>query len=168
MLLLVSCNHQSSSLMRLTHCCQHASQMVGWPLLHKWHAMMYCFSCSVTASHQCHWDPSEEPRRVAGEHEASRRLKTQLLVEMEGCDPTSSARRVLLVGATNRPEVRAGVVAAGPNQRHVFCRHVFPISVAPGCRRLYLSLYSCCPAWQLSQVTPCTTVMSVMLKSEHA
>jgi hypothetical protein len=26
---------------------------------------------------------------------------------MEGCDPTSSARRVLLVGATNRPEVGA-------------------------------------------------------------
>ena len=42
---------------------------------------------------------------ATGEHEASRRLKTQILVEMEGCDPNSADRRVLLVGATNRPEV---------------------------------------------------------------
>lgn len=42
---------------------------------------------------------------ATGEHEASRRLKTQILVEMEGCDPSSADRRVLLVGATNRPEV---------------------------------------------------------------
>lgn len=29
-----------------------------------------------------------------------------MLVQMEGCDPSSSSRRVLLIGATNRPEVR--------------------------------------------------------------
>ena len=28
-----------------------------------------------------------------------------MLVQMEGCDPSSAERRVLLVGATNRPEV---------------------------------------------------------------
>ena len=41
----------------------------------------------------------------AGEHEATRRLKTEMLIQMDGCDPSAADKRVLLVGATNRPEV---------------------------------------------------------------
>lgn len=42
----------------------------------------------------------------AGEHEASRRLKTEILTQMEGVDAATADRRILLVAATNRPEVR--------------------------------------------------------------
>jgi SpoVK/Ycf46/Vps4 family AAA+-type ATPase len=41
-----------------------------------------------------------------GEHEASRRLKTEILTQMEGVDAATADRRILLVAATNRPEVR--------------------------------------------------------------
>ncbi|CAI0457617.1 unnamed protein product [Linum tenue] len=40
-------------------------------------------------------------RKSEGEHEASRRLKTQFLIEMEGFD--SGNEQILLIGATNRP-----------------------------------------------------------------
>lgn len=41
-------------------------------------------------------------RKSDGEHESSRRLKTQFLIEMEGCG--SGNDRLLLIGATNRPQ----------------------------------------------------------------
>ncbi|KAK4795068.1 hypothetical protein SAY86_013062 [Trapa natans] len=41
-------------------------------------------------------------RKSEGEHEASRRLKTQFLIEMEGFD--SGSDQILLIGATNRPQ----------------------------------------------------------------
>ncbi len=40
---------------------------------------------------------------LPGEHESMRRLKTEILVQMEGIDPSRADRRVLLIGATNRP-----------------------------------------------------------------
>lgn len=41
-------------------------------------------------------------RKSDGEHESSRRLKTQFLIEMEGFD--SGNEQLLLIGATNRPQ----------------------------------------------------------------
>eukprot|EP01018_Ginkgo_biloba_P013744 Gb_27653 [translate_table: standard] len=41
-------------------------------------------------------------RKSEGEHESSRRLKTQFLIEMEGFD--SGSEQLLLIGATNRPQ----------------------------------------------------------------
>ncbi|KAL8049221.1 hypothetical protein ABFX02_06G007400 [Erythranthe guttata] len=41
-------------------------------------------------------------RKSDGEHESSRRLKTQFLIEMEGFD--SGCEQILLIGATNRPQ----------------------------------------------------------------
>ncbi|KAH7277922.1 hypothetical protein KP509_38G015800 [Ceratopteris richardii] len=41
-------------------------------------------------------------RKSDGEHESSRRLKTQFLIEMEGCG--SGNDQLLLIGATNRPQ----------------------------------------------------------------
>ncbi|KAL4434129.1 hypothetical protein ABPG75_000570 [Micractinium tetrahymenae] len=43
-------------------------------------------------------------RKSDGEHESMRRLKTEILIQMEGIDPSRADRRVLLIGATNRPE----------------------------------------------------------------
>ncbi|GBG78492.1 hypothetical protein CBR_g26520 [Chara braunii] len=42
-------------------------------------------------------------RKSDGEHESSRRMKTQFLVEMEGCG-NGKDERILVIGATNRPQ----------------------------------------------------------------
>lgn len=62
----------------------------------------------------------------AGEHEATRRLKTEMLIQMDGCDPSAADKRVLLVGATNRPEVipthpLALFCPEGPPKRRLSC-----------------------------------------------
>jgi len=44
----------------------------------------------------------------AGEHEASRRMKTEMLVQMEGCNP-SGERRVLLVGVSQELAFAGGL-----------------------------------------------------------
>jgi SpoVK/Ycf46/Vps4 family AAA+-type ATPase len=41
--------------------------------------------------------------RLEGEFEASRRIKTQFFIELDGCNNNSDAR-ILVVGATNRPQ----------------------------------------------------------------
>ncbi|MES1905778.1 MAG: Fidgetin-like protein 1, partial [Paramarteilia canceri] len=43
-------------------------------------------------------------QRGDGEHESSRRVKTELLVQMDGVCGTQGASRILLIGATNRPQ----------------------------------------------------------------
>lgn len=43
-------------------------------------------------------------KRNESEHESSRRLKTEFLIQLEGAHTTNEEDRILLVGATNRPE----------------------------------------------------------------
>lgn len=43
-------------------------------------------------------------KRVDGEHESSRRLKTEFMIQLEGANTTSDQDRLLIVGATNRPQ----------------------------------------------------------------
>lgn len=58
-------------------------------------------------------------RKSEGEHESSRRLKTELMVQMEGISG-DDAHQVLLIGATNRPqEMDDAARRRMPKQLHV-------------------------------------------------
>ena len=64
----------------------------------------------------------------AGEHESSRRLKTEILTQMEGVDAATAERRIVLVAATNRPEAapRAAVRRPPALQTLVHLRNMRP------------------------------------------
>lgn len=65
--------------------------------------------------------------RSAGEHEASRRLKTQFLVEFDGV--AAGGRRVVVIGATNRPQELDEAV------RWVASPEFFKSALSDQCRR---------------------------------
>ena len=43
-------------------------------------------------------------QRTESEHEASRRMKTQFLIELDGATSAAGEERLLIIGATNRPQ----------------------------------------------------------------
>ncbi|KAJ1920525.1 putative 26S proteasome subunit yta6 [Mycoemilia scoparia] len=43
-------------------------------------------------------------QRTDGENEASRRIKTEFLIQFDGCGTTAEEDRILIIGATNRPQ----------------------------------------------------------------
>ncbi len=75
-----------------------------------------------------------------------------MLVQMEGCDPSSAERRVLLVGATNRPEV-----LWQPAALHVWdiCLQAAACTMHARCSmRRALQAAACAMHWRL-QHAPC-------------
>lgn len=64
-------------------------------------SFVHYLSCYFISTHLL-----EKIRSNAGEHEASRRLKTELLVQMDGCvTKNATSIQILVIGAKDRPEV---------------------------------------------------------------
>ncbi|XP_036896988.1 fidgetin-like protein 1 [Sturnira hondurensis] len=80
-------------------------------------------------------------QRGGGEHESSRRIKTEFLVQLDGAT-TSSEDRILVVGATNRPQEIDEAA-----RRRLVKRLYIPLPDAAARRQIVVSLMSreqCC------------------------
>ena len=67
--------------------------------------------------------------RASGEHEASRRLKTQFLLEFDGV--AAGAERVVVIGATNRPQELDDAVRWAKKLPFVLTRRLIGTCIAP-------------------------------------
>ena len=81
--------------------------------------------------------------RSSNEHEGSRRLKTEFLVQMDGADSATDEERVLVIGATNRPQElddaiirrlskRIYVPLPNDEARHVLLAHLMGVDSGGG------------------------------------
>ncbi|XP_024418635.2 fidgetin-like protein 1 [Desmodus rotundus] len=75
-------------------------------------------------------------QRADGEHESSRRIKTEFLVQLDGAT-TSSEDRILVVGATNRPQEIDEAA-----RRRLVKRLYIPLPDASARRQIVISLMS--------------------------
>lgn len=74
-------------------------------------------------------------KRTENEHESTRRLKTEFLVQLDGAFKTDESDRILVIGATNRPQELDDAA------RRRFTRRLYiPLPCAVGRRQLVLNL----------------------------
>ncbi|KJE95269.1 fidgetin-like protein 1 [Capsaspora owczarzaki ATCC 30864] len=74
-------------------------------------------------------------QRSDGEHEASRRIKTEFLVQLDGATSGSDDDRLLVVGATNRPQEIDEAA-----RRRLVKKLYIPLPDAPARRQIVLNL----------------------------